>query len=514
MLETGLDPEFPWLRQDPAEILGDSRPHTIEQLKGKSRLWQQLYGDWLGSYNASYVDGWTYLTTGQAQATEAKARLRRSYPAFYKAAGDLKDAVRKRPNTVAARFPWAPSDPRGLLGDARPKDVDELFAAGTSRQWVSAFREWLGSEAPADIGWFDWLVADGQTARQWQQALDPTVEVFAAEIGRLKDRLRETHGNKAERILRQATEIAQDTYDAVNHPVDALRSAVAQQTGPPSGSGAPTGSTGGRPGQGGQGGSGGQGGPGGTGSSTSGVGGRAPQRDPLELALDAQLRTGHDLWPQAPNYATKCRWLGGLLQQWGGVFAETGGQIAAYADAVVQYCDAYRAVQDSCRSLRQTPGADYAAAIVEFRNAVYGVAWTIDLAFQSSYGDWPHRRLSQLITQVEESDNARVQAVARAPLRTALHYICEMYPLGARALDTAQAVVNQRPAGYPGGDAAEPWGTHEIVGAQAEAAAVLDYVRWPSEAGFLYDAEAEQTAERIFGIGVDLLPRLPGVADY
>jgi hypothetical protein len=132
MTQTALVAEFPWLHRDPAEILGDSRPHSIKDLRSKSRLWQDLYFDWLQSYNSSYAPGWTYLSGSQAQSAEAKARLRRTYPSFYKAAGDLKEAVRKRPATVAAQFPWAPSDPQSLLGDARPKDVDELLEPGTS----------------------------------------------------------------------------------------------------------------------------------------------------------------------------------------------------------------------------------------------------------------------------------------------------------------------------------------------------------------------------------------------
>ena len=35
---------------------------------------------------------------------------------------------------------------------------------------------------------------------------------------------------------------------------------------------------------------------------------------------------------------------------------------------------------------------------------------------------------------------------------------------------------------FTGGDSAEPWGTHEIVGAQAEAASVMEQAYWaPAE---------------------------------
>ena len=540
MTQTALATEFPWLHQDPAEILGDSRPHSIKELRGKSRLWQQMYRDWLESYNSSYVQGWTYLTGSQAQSAEAKARLRRSYPTFYKAAGDLKDAVRKRPANVAAQFPWAPSDPQSLLGDARPKDIDELLEPGTSAKWADAFRSWLGTTTPADQAWFDWVRSEGATTQQWEQALDPTVEAFASDIGRLKDRLRETHGNKAERILRQVGEVADDVAQAVGlsgpqssgagggggagaggwqqaapQGMQGTRAARAQQRAAQQGQGG--GGSAGRPGQpGGQ--QGGQQG-GQPGGGRPGPGQQPPpqrpQRNPLEGALRGQMDLGHNLWPEAPNYATKVRWLGGLLQQWGGHFAETGGLVSAYAEAVEQYCQAYRGVGDYCRELRQTPGADYAAGIVEYRNAVYGVAWTIDLAFQASYGDWPHRRLGYMITQVEESGNERVQGAARGPLRTALYYICEMYAVGAQALNTAQMVVNQVPPGYQGGDSAEPWGTHEIVGAHAEAADTMERAHWPAgdERGEP-DATADEIAESIFGMDISMLYRLAGVRDY
>ena len=380
------------------------------------------------------------------------------------------------------------------------------------------------------------MQADGATTQQWEQALDPTVEAFATDIGRLKDRLRETHGNKAERILRQVGEVVDDVVDGISEAF----------TQPGSGGGAPGGGGAGgwqgaqpmqgaraaraaqRAQQGGQGGGQGRQGAAGGGRPVSKSAGRPragglpagqpqqrPPRDPLEPGLRYQLDLAHNLWPEGPNYATKCRWVGRLMQQWGGVFAGDGGLILSYAESVQQYSDTLRGVQRRAQDACRTPGANLNGALVELRNAVYGLAWTIDLAFQSNFGDWPQRRVGYLIDQVEGCGNERVQSAARAPLRSLLYYIADMYPDGVQALDTALAVISDEPEGYRGGDQAEAWGTHEIIGAQAEAVAAMDRVYWPPAPGGYQepDAEADQVAEGIFGMGLDLLTRLAGARD-
>src|SRR5262249_2473273 len=56
--------------------------------------------------------------------------------------------------------------------------------------------------------WCDWVLRQGGETESWQRGLDPTVEAFAHDIGRLKDQLRQTHGNAAERFVRRAGEVA------------------------------------------------------------------------------------------------------------------------------------------------------------------------------------------------------------------------------------------------------------------------------------------------------------------
>ena len=174
--------EFPWVKVDPLPILGDSRPQTLKEVLGKSELWQQLYRDWLSAKNPSYAEGLRSLTGIEEKLRDYTALFEQAYPDFYRAAGDLKDAVRKSEATARQRFPWAPANLRSLLGDPRPKDFATLAAQGHDGSWYPAYQGWLRAKPPfpeAD-GWLDWVLMRGG-GEAWEQTLEPTVKTFADE---------------------------------------------------------------------------------------------------------------------------------------------------------------------------------------------------------------------------------------------------------------------------------------------------------------------------------------------
>src|SRR3954469_22979082 len=210
-----LSGEFPWLKTDPDPIMGDSRPRTVgEMLKKDSSIWRTLYQEFVSARYPSYVNGLEQLQDADKKLTEYRAKFRAAYPKFYAEAGDLKEAVRKNPASVPAQFPWAPPNPKSLLGDARPKDFDDLVKEAASSRWLGAFKAWCRAKTPFDAadGWLDWVVSQA-SGNTWARTLDPVVAAFADEVGRIKDRLHDKNDSGLQQFGRRVRQTGEAMAD-------------------------------------------------------------------------------------------------------------------------------------------------------------------------------------------------------------------------------------------------------------------------------------------------------------
>jgi hypothetical protein len=552
MTDPTLTAEFPWLRRDPAQILGDARPRSIGELLGKRRLWLELYRDWLGGYNPAYLDGLAYLSGGQAREVEYAGRLGDAYPAFYRAAGQLKDWLKShRGADPRARFRWVSGDPAGLLGEARPGDFDALRGQGQKSPWVVLYRGWLASEQPFGHAedWLDWLLEQGSGRESWERALAPTVEAFGHDIGRLKERLRETHGNKAERVGRRVAEAAERVGLLQPGQEPGGHGAGGGAGGPGAGGGAGGPGAGGQPAGGGAGhgaggrvagargvggagqgagsrqpGAGGQGGAGagqpgagvgqsgagvgqsgaGVGQSGAGVGqsgagaGNAAAAVAQQVQAQAQLAA-----PLVAKASELGRWLGWLAPRFtifGGYLGEESDNLHGYRQLVdgdgTRLAQVLPEVQES---LGQGRDAMF-AALAGLRSAVYALAWNVDLGCQNYYGGWPHQRLATVAQAVSEAGSAQLCHEAGTVLRHLAADVDQVYGVASGLLDVALQVVTAQVPGYR--DAIEVWGTHEVVGARAEVSALAQLAAGLAghEPGQEDQAHLEQACQASFGI--------------
>jgi hypothetical protein len=101
---------FHWVTVDAASILGEARPKTVEELlKKKQHVWRQLYRDWLTEFHWNQVEAFEFLEPAGDPPAPAErnacapylAALAPTFPRFYSAAGELKEALDSR--TGAAR---------------------------------------------------------------------------------------------------------------------------------------------------------------------------------------------------------------------------------------------------------------------------------------------------------------------------------------------------------------------------------------------------------------------------
>jgi hypothetical protein len=488
MSDPALTSEFPWLRSDAAPILGDSRPRSINELLRKNKLWIDLYRDWLREYNSSYLDGLDFLTSSKGQVIEYTKRFGQSYSTFYKAAGELKDAARKGPAALA-RFPWAPSDTAALLGDARPRTFEALVDEGADSSWARVYRAWATANPPfgnADA-WLDWVLGQGTAAETWEQALDPTVEAFADEIGRLKDRLRETHGNKAQRIGRQVGEAA----DWVNtlgerggligvatgrgagpaQPGVAAPAAAAPAAKPAAGAAKPA--------------------AGGPGAGAVQPGAAAVNGNAAGGAVRSQLVLVAPIVSQAAELSRWSGWLAGRFAAVGGTLGAEATNLQGYQQ-MIDRDSAYLAQQAGAAQARlQAKPEELFTRLGKVRDAVYTLAWDVDLGYQNYYGGWPHTRIGDVEQSLQSAGSAQLCFTASRVLHRLVSDVSGVYDVASALLDNALDLLATEIPDYDGYDSAQTWGTHEVVGARGELAALSQVaVQWAGQP----PAEAEDTA--------------------
>jgi hypothetical protein len=502
MTDPTLTTEFPWLRRDAAPILGDSRPRSYDELLGKDRLWMQLYMDWLHATKPDYDAGLKYLLNSKTRRVEYSARLQQSYPDFYKAAGRLKDAVRKNAAAARTEFPWAPANAAGLLGDARPRNFEDLADGGSGSSWVAAYRGWLEQEEPFDsaAAWLDWLLGQEQSAQEWKRELDPTVEAFAHDIGRLKERLRETHGNRAQRAFRQVGE----AVDEVNR--FAQRAGFIDPSQPVSGDRAPAGQQpmAQRP----------------AGQQPAGqrpAGQRPPtppRRSTARPGVQKNISQAVPLIAGATELGRWVGWLGGRFTACGGVLAQETANLQAYQQLIERDGGSLREQVTAARD-QLAAGSDDVLfrRLGAVRDAVYSLAWNVDLAYQNYYGGWPHQRVGTAIQALEGAGPVQLRSAVSGMLTRLLAEVDSIYEAASSVLDVALTAITEEVPGYPGEDSAQVWGAHEMVGARAELAALSQQAgAWAGEQPAADEDEdtLDAAAQAAFGLSYQSLVQAAG----
>lgn len=473
--DASIGTRFPWVQHDAAAILGDPRPRRFDDLARRGGVWTDLFRDWLQAARPELVAGLDHLIEGPQREADARARLGSVYPAFYRAAGELKDAARRRSRTLAGSFPWAPPNSAGLLGAARPGDLDELIRAGADANWTRVFRDWLAwaQPVPDGVAWLDWIFANAVSGQQWRQVLDGAVGPFAEEIGRLKDALRSASDSGT--------------------PQDGAAAAAAT----PSTGAAAGGWQSARP----------------AGAPPRAAAPAQPVDRRPEQALLLTLNGTTAVSANAHNLTSTVSWLEDDWNRRGGSFADITRSLAGYRELVDQYTDGFDATRSASGDVYS--GGDPVAAqdaIRQLRDAVYALAWVIDVAPLAQLGGWPGDHLGYLVTTAAATGSDDLLRVARTGMLSALTDLRTVYSRAVTFLDDARRFVLAVPEGYAGGDSAEPWGTHEVVGADQQLGEWLAAVQaWPELTGSRaepVDQSVDDAAQQVFGMSAQALSYL------
>lgn len=523
-VDPDLAREFPWLKVDPAPILGDSRPRSLTELWEKSQLWQNLYRDWLGAHNPSFLEGLNSIANIEVRLGEYTEKFEQAYPAFYKAAGELKDAVRKNEAAARQRFPWAPADVKSLLGDARPKKFDALISDGHDGAWVPAFQGWLRARPPfqdADA-WLDWVLMRGG-GEAWERELAPTFEEFAKDVGTLKDKLRAKHGNTFERGVRQVGEAVGEAKARLDEQTEKLANAKigvdaagqfragmqqgerkaqtqtqAQQKPEQQGSGAQK--------------------PGTQGAQKPGA---QQQQQPAKKTpppvpsrvpryVSQQVRLAYPLLTLTPHYTGYVDYIAQRFAAFGGPIGEVANSIYGYK-GLVEGDAAYVAQQAQVVSERLAGSDDASlyALLSTLRAAVYRLAWNIDLGFQTYYNGWPHEHLPHIVETIRQSESPQLRFAGGRALHALTNDLQNLYDTAAGVLDAAKEMLDEQVPSYTIEDGVVPWGTHEVVGAKNALGGIASVTSsWAGEqpAEEADASTADEAAMSAFGMGYhDLL---------
>jgi hypothetical protein len=490
--------DFPWLKTDPDPIMGDSRPRTVAELLEKSNpVWRQLFQDFAGAVYPQYANGLSELGAEQARIEDYSTKLQSEYDKFYAAVGDLKTAVRKDPASVRTRFPWAPPDPRSLLGDARPKTFRELLDEGPGSRWYGVFKAYLvGVQHMGAADGFDWLVRV-RSGSSWTRSLEPIVAAFADQIGRIKEQLHQKNDSSASQFARRARQVGEAMAD---HWVDKAEELAGRspryqpqapqpQHSPPPGQQRQQDQPKPQTTQGQQGAQ----KPGTTtqaqqkpGTTTQGQQQRKtpaqqPQVKPDPVAAARkQLLTQVDICDRLAamgiDVAQTANQLGHKYAALGGVFAQEATCLYAYFQTV---SEASRSLQAQAVKSRSQSAAITTLGIFDalrnLRYAAYVLAWQLDLGYRTDAGKWPHDRIQAVLTAVDSAQCQALYQVAGQATGALCRPTWELYDKAREALDVAKLLVDHQTPGYDGQDGAVPWGVHEVMPALDGVNAVYTY---------------------------------------
>lgn len=467
-VDPALAAEFPWLKTDPAPILGDSRPRTAQALFDKAGIWLQLMHDWVGAKHADHVEGLNYISKSQTDAAGYTAQLTAAYQEFYGVAGRMKDFARKDPRGVRERYRWAPADAKALLGEARPKTFEALLDEGPTAPWYGVFLAWLVDREPFEKAaqWLPWLVGlESQTAG-WMTSINAIMPAFVEEIELLKKALRDNEGTMgtASRRLRQVGEAVGEVKTKLDQGVDKVMKmplvpggeAPKKQTAPEPKKDAPPPVKKQLP-------------------PAKKAPPPVPPRSKVPGYIGKQLGLATPLLEKAADYTGWVSWLSGRFGGFGGGLGQQAGTLMQYKGMVEE--DILYVTQQTtalATHLRTGDDATLFALLAAYRGAVYRLAWNIDLALRNQLAGWPHDCMWDIVGAVGNSTSAQLRFDGGRALHRLLSDIESVYDRAAGVLDIAKQIVddNEIP-GYVVQDGAEPWSVHQVVMAKDEVAGLL-----------------------------------------
>jgi hypothetical protein len=220
--------------------------------------------------------------------------------------------------------------------------------------------------------------------------------------------------------------------------------------------------------------------------------------------VTAQLDLATPLVAKATELSRWVTWLAPRFGAFGGTLAEEVASLTGYQQLVDRDGAHLNAQIAAARGLLGAgPDEDLYAALAGVRDAVYTLAWDVDLGYAAYFGGWPHHRLGAVAQAVQESGSAHLSFEASGPVRRIATDTDSVYAVVVGLLDIALGVVDAEVPGYGGRDSAQSWGAPEVAGARTEVAALIQLgAQWAAQQPFdeADEAALEQATQASFGI--------------
>ncbi len=335
-------------------------------------------------------------------------------------------------------FSWVTVEADSILGVARPKTAEALLKK-TTGVWHQLYRDWLAAYHPRQSAAFEFVAeAGGRPRLQGRQrydrhlaALSETYDEFYEAVGELKQALDDRTGT-ARRLAHFAGNAAAAAQDvARSKTVTSMAKAVGAEPLQKAAAGA-------------------------AGRVRTAAGPSGPQS--VEVAetaekYEAAVFAAANWFAVTPDLDTYLEWLAVLtdrLSAFGGRLGEHGGWLATTAQDVVGW-----RLELSNRLVGEP-------VLASVREAVYWLAYHVDLLAYPSGGETPQRAVWSLVNDLHERSAIVLYQYVRPMLEELLGQLDSAYYYGGLALDHAARAIAQRVPGYPG-DAFEPWAQHQLT---------------------------------------------------
>lgn len=411
-----------------------------------------------------------------------------------------------------ARFHWVTVDAASILGDARPRTVEELLRK-KQPVWRQLYRDWLTEFRWNQVEEFEFLEAAGdpptpadrETHARHLAALTPSFPQFHAAVGELKQALDSSTG-PARRITRLAGRASAAVEEAAGSKVAKEVASGTRSVRRVAGAAAKQGT-------------------------------RATAPKPVLIAPPAPKRPqtapppkrapatplgpelpAHTESPSLNEFAVSTAWaiyefLGSehltTYVSWGwqlvGQLEWFGGEIGAHlarVGALMEEVTGWRQnAQAGAEGLQAALATGTPAALPEAirvaRESAHGLARCVDLLGYTANGEAPHQTVGRAVDDLAQQEAFYLSAMVSDPLGELLRGLDALYFYASGALDTAAAVFRLEDPNYHA-DNLTDWGQPQVDTLRTEATEVMAYLEslpWAEEP---WDPE-EALAVRYFG---------------
>jgi hypothetical protein len=217
----------------------------------------------------------------------------------------------------------------------------------------------------------------------------------------------------------------------------------------------------------------------------------------------AQVILCDSIIAQAADLSRWVAWLVDRFAAFGGSLGQEATNLRGYKQLIDRDAAFLQQQAGAAAARLQAGREELFTRLGKVRDAVYALAWDVDLGYTNYYGGWPHSRIALIEQELAAAGSAKLRFESARLLHGLTGEVGGVYDVASALLDNALELIATEIPGYEDQDSAQVWGTHEVVGARAELAGLAQLAaQWAGEqpADEEDEATTDAAAHAAFGV--------------